>query len=75
MELVFAALNVGKTQCKPQGKGASYAHQMAEKNLLPEMRGQTEAPQMTKVYAQKIMKNKRKLHIRRAQRTLYVPPD
>ena len=43
-----------------------------EKNFLPEMRGQTEAPQMAKLYAQKIMKNKRKLRIRRAQRTLYI---
>jgi hypothetical protein len=49
-----------------------YAHHIAEKNLLPEMRGQTEAPQMTKLYAQKIMKNKRKLCNSRAQRTLYI---
>ena len=63
---------LGKTPCKLQEKGASYAHQTMEKNLLPEMRGQTEAPQMTKLYAQKIMRNKRKLHISRAQRTLYI---
>ena len=59
-----------KTPCEPQKEDALHAHQTAEKNLLPEMRGQTGAPQMTKLYAQKIMKNKRKLHISRAQRTL-----
>ena len=62
---------LGKTPCEPQEE-KSYAHQTAEKNLLPGMRGQTEAPQSMRLYAQKIMKNKRKLHIRRAQRTLYV---
>ena len=61
-----------KTPCEPQKEDALHAHQTAEKNLLPEMRGQTGAPQMTKLYAQKIMKNKRKLHISRVQRTLYV---
>ena len=61
-----------KTPCKLQEKGTSYAHQMMKKNLLPEMRGWTETLQTTKLYAQKIMKNKRKLRIRRAQRTLYV---
>jgi hypothetical protein len=54
---------LGKTPCEPQEEGASYAHQTEEKNLLPEMRGQTEAPQTIKLYAQRIMKNKRKLHI------------
>ena len=54
---------LGKTPCEPQKEDASYAHQTVEKNLLPEMRGRTEAPQMTKLYAQKVMKNKRKLHI------------
>ena len=63
---------LGKTPCKSQEEGASCAHQTAEKNLLPERRGQAEAPQTTKLYAQKIMKNKRKLHISRAQRTLHV---
>ena len=51
---------LGRTPCK---EDASYAHQAAEKNLLPETRGRTEAPQMTKLYVQKIMKNKRKLRI------------
>ena len=60
---------LGKTPCE---EDASYAHQTAGKNLLPETRGRTEAPQMTKLYAQKTMKNKRKLHIGQAQRTLYV---
>ena len=63
---------LGKTPCELQEGGAWYAHQMREKNLLPEMRGQTGAPQTTKLYAQKIMKNKRKLHISQAQRTLYI---
>ena len=63
---------LGKTPCKPQKEGASCTHQTAEKNLLPEMRGRTEAPQTTKLYAQKNMKNKRKLRISRAQRTLHV---
>ena len=35
---------LGKTPCEPQEEGASYAHQTMEENLLPEMRGQTEAP-------------------------------
>jgi hypothetical protein len=61
-----------KTPCKSQEEGASYAHQITEKNLLPEMRGQTGAPQTTKHCAQKIMKNKRKLHISQVQRTLYI---
>ena len=30
---------LGKTPCKLQEEGVSYAHQMMEKNLLPEMRG------------------------------------
>ena len=60
---------LGKTPCE---EDVSYAHQTAGKNLLPETRGRTEAPQMTKLYAQKTMKNKRKLRIGRAQRTLYV---
>ena len=60
---------LGKTPCEPQEEGA---HQPVEKNLLPEMRGRTEAPQTTKLYAQKIMKNKRKLHISWVQRTLHV---
>jgi hypothetical protein len=55
---------LGKTPCELQEKGAWYTHQMTEKNLLPGMRGRTETPQMTKLYAQKTMKNKRKLHIR-----------
>ena len=63
---------LGKTPCKPQEEDTSHAHQTAEKSLLPEMRGQAEAPQVTKLYDQKIMKNRRKLHISRAQRTLYI---
>jgi hypothetical protein len=63
---------LGKTPCKPQEEDTSHAHQTAEKSLLPEMRGQAEAPQTTKLYAQKIMKNKRKLRISQVQRTLYV---
>ena len=54
---------LGKTPCEPQEEDASYAHQTVEKNLLPGMRGQMEAPQLTTLYAQKIMKNKRKLRI------------
>ena len=54
---------LGKTPCELQEEGAWYAHQTTEKNLSPEIRGRTEAPQSTKLYAQKIMKNKRKLHI------------
>ena len=61
-----------KTPCEPQEESAVCAHQTAEKNLLPEMRGRTEAPQTTKLYAQKITKNKRKLCISRAQRTLHI---
>ena len=51
---------LGKTPCEPQEEDT---HQTVEKNLLPGMRGQTEVPQSMKLYAQKIMKNKRKLHI------------
>jgi hypothetical protein len=63
---------LGKTPCELQEEGAWYAHQTMEKNILPGMRGQIEAPQTTMLYAQRIMKNKRKLHISRAQRTLHV---
>ena len=63
---------LGKTPCEPQKEGTSHTHQTMEKNLLPEMRGQTEAPQSMKLYAQKIMKNKRKLRISQAQRTPHV---
>ena len=63
---------LGKTPCELQGEGAWYAHQTMEKNVLPGMRGRTEAPQTTMLYAQRIMKNKRKLHISRVQRTLHV---
>ena len=55
-----------KTPCELQEKGAWYAHQTTEKNLLPGMRGRTEAPQTTMLYAQRIMKNKRKLRISQA---------
>ena len=63
---------LGRTPCELQEKGASCAHQMMKESLLPEMRGWTETPQTIKLYAQRIMKNKRRLHVRRAQRTLYV---
>ena len=43
-----------------------------EKNVLPGTRGRTEAPQTTMLYAQRIMKNRRKLRISRAQRTLHI---
>ena len=55
---------LGKTPCESQEEGVSCAHQTTKRNLLPEMRGQTEAPQSMKLYAQKITKNKRKLRIR-----------
>ena len=61
-----------KTPCELQEEGTLYAHQTMEKNLLPETRGWTKAPQTTKLYAQKIIKNKRKLRIRQAQRSLYI---
>jgi hypothetical protein len=52
-----------KMPCELQEEGAWYTHQMMEKNVLPGARGRTEAPQTTMLYAQRIMKNKRKLHI------------
>ena len=54
---------LGKTPCELQEEGAWHAHQTMEKNILPGMRGRTEAPQTTMLYAQRIMKNKRKLRI------------
>jgi hypothetical protein len=56
----------------PCRKDAVCVCQMEKKGLLSEMGKQTESPQMTKLYAQQIMKNARKLHIRQVQRTLYV---
>ena len=61
-----------KTPCGLQEEDALYACQTKKENLLPEMRGWTETPQIVKLYAQRIMKNKRKLCIKRVQRTLYV---
>ena len=63
---------LGKTPCEPQEEGAWYTHQTMEKNLLPGTRGRTEAPQTTTLYAQRIMKNKKKLRISQVQRTLYI---
>ena len=63
---------LGKTPCELQEEGAWYAHQTMEKNILPGTRGRTEAPQTTMLYAQRIMKNKRKLRISQAQRTLHI---
>ena len=63
---------LGKTPCELQEEGAWYTYQTMEKNVLPGTRGRTEAPQTTTLYAQRIMKNKRKLRISQAQRTPYI---
>ena len=63
---------LGKTPCELQEGGAWYTHQNDREEPSPRNEGTNRSPQITKLYAQKIMKNKRKLRISRVQRTLYV---